>query len=87
MSFIDIAQILGNLGEFVGAIVIIATLIYLAMQVRQNSEMIRVNAIATNLQLSSSMVTTITGSRENAEYWLKGESEFESLDKVDRARL
>jgi hypothetical protein len=34
----DSAQLLGNLGEFIGSIVIIATLIYLAMQVRQNSE-------------------------------------------------
>ncbi len=37
MSFMDIAQLLGNLGEFIGAIVIIATLIYLAMQVKQNT--------------------------------------------------
>jgi len=37
MSFMDTAQLLGNLGEFVGAIVIVATLIYLAMQVRQNT--------------------------------------------------
>ncbi len=37
MSLMDIAQFLGNLGEFIGAIVIVATLIYLAMQVRQNT--------------------------------------------------
>ena len=37
MSFMDIAQLLGNLGEFIGAIVIVATLIYLAMQVKQNT--------------------------------------------------
>jgi len=37
MSFMDTAQLLGNLGEFIGAIVIVVTLIYLAMQVRQNT--------------------------------------------------
>ena len=37
MSLMDVAQLLGNLGEFIGAIVIIATLIYLAMQVKQNT--------------------------------------------------
>jgi hypothetical protein len=37
MSFMDTAQILGNLGEFIGAIVIVATLIYLTLQVRQNT--------------------------------------------------
>jgi CRISPR/Cas system-associated protein Cas5 (RAMP superfamily) len=87
MSFMDTAQLLGNLGEFIGAIVIVATLIYLAMQIRQNSELIKINGVATNLQLANSMVTTITSSRENAEYWLKRESEFESLDEVDRVRL
>jgi hypothetical protein len=37
MSFMDTAQLLGNLGEFIGAIVIVATLIYLTLQVRQNT--------------------------------------------------
>jgi hypothetical protein len=87
MSFMETAQLLGNLGEFIGSIVIVATLIYLAMQIRQNSELIKVNAAAINLQMGNSMVTTITSDRVNAEYWLKGESEFNSLDAVDRARL
>jgi len=87
MSFMDTAQVLGNLGEFVGAIVIIATLIYLSIQVRQNSELIRVSAVASSAQLSNSMVATISNSRENAEYWIKGDSEFESLDRVDQIRL
>ena len=37
MSFVEIAQLLGGLGEFIGAIVIVITLIYLALQVRQNT--------------------------------------------------
>ena len=32
---------LGALGEFVGAIAVVATLIYLAIQVRQNTGMMR----------------------------------------------
>ena len=34
MTFIGLSEILGNLGEFVGAIAVFATLIYLAVQVR-----------------------------------------------------
>jgi len=87
MTLLDTAQLLGNVGEFVGGILIVVTLIYLAMQIRQNSDLIKVNGAAINLQVSNSMVTTITCSRENAEYWLKGDSAFESLDEVDRVRL
>lgn len=34
---------LGNLGEFLGAIGVIVTLVYLAVQVRQNTRMMRAN--------------------------------------------
>ena len=37
MSLMEIAQLLGNLGEFIGAIVIVITLIYLTTQVKQNT--------------------------------------------------
>jgi hypothetical protein len=35
-----IAQLLGNYGEFFGAIAVVATLIYLAVQIRQNTRQI-----------------------------------------------
>jgi len=37
MTLMDTAQLLGNVGEFIGAIVIVITLIYLALQIRQNT--------------------------------------------------
>jgi len=37
MTLMDTAQLLGNVGEFVGAIVIVITLLYLALQIRQNT--------------------------------------------------
>ena len=38
MTFIELSEVLGNLGEFVGAIAVVATLAYLALQVRHNSK-------------------------------------------------
>jgi hypothetical protein len=38
MTLIDTAQLLGNFGEFVGAIAVVATLVYLAIQVRLGRE-------------------------------------------------
>ena len=37
MSTLEISQLLGNYGEFVAAIAIVVTLIYLAVQIRQNT--------------------------------------------------
>ncbi len=37
MDLMDTAQLLGNFGEFVGAIAVVATLGYLALQIRQNT--------------------------------------------------
>lgn len=41
MSALEFSQLLGNYGEFVGAIAIVITLFYLAIQVRQNTRMMR----------------------------------------------
>ena len=41
MSALELSQLLGGYGEFVGAIGIVVTLIYLAIQVRQNTRMMR----------------------------------------------
>jgi len=37
MDHQEFAQLLGNYGEFVGAIAVVATLGYLALQIRQNT--------------------------------------------------
>ncbi len=42
-------QDLGNIGEFVGALGVVASLIYLALQIRQNTRQLRNNARAIRL--------------------------------------
>ena len=49
MSFSEIARILGNLSEFIGAIVIVASPIYLAVQVKQNTEHLKIRVPAVRL--------------------------------------
>ena len=41
MSLLDVSQMLGNFGEFFGAIAVVVTLIYLAGQLRQNTRALR----------------------------------------------
>jgi hypothetical protein len=55
---------LGALGEFVGAFAVVATLIYLALQIRQNSAMLKQNhefSRASILQESNVMYSTFRG--------------------------
>ena len=62
MELMDVAQLLGNFGEFVGAIAVVATLGYLAVQVHKNSVATRASTnaavadafIELNLVLASS---------------------------------
>ena len=51
------AEILGNYGEFVGAIAVVATLIYLALQVRQSKVQIHQNSELVREQLAQSRWT------------------------------
>ena len=41
MDIQDLAQLLGNFGEFFGAIAVVTTLAYLAVQIRQNTNALR----------------------------------------------
>ncbi len=46
MTLMDTAQLLGNFGEFVGAIAVVGTLIYLAIQVRHSKGSVDANTQA-----------------------------------------
>jgi len=46
----SLAQLLGNYGEFVGAIAVVVTLAYLALQVRHSKEATEANTKSLNLQ-------------------------------------
>ena len=43
MTLMETAQLLGNFGAFVGAIAVVGTLVYLAIQVRHSQEAMRAN--------------------------------------------
>jgi hypothetical protein len=75
------------LAEIVGVVLIVASLIYVAQQMRQNTNMMRSNAASEFLERDFNVVTSMIESREVGELWVKGERDFESLDQVDRHRI
>jgi hypothetical protein len=100
MDHQEIAQLLGNYGEFVGAIGVITTLVYLAIQVRQSSVLLANNntAIEESTKLAkvaamdrySESVSRWRGrlveNAEIAELWHKAISD-ETVQGVEQVRL
>ena len=81
-----ILDTLGNLGDFIGGIAVIATLAYLAFQMRQNTETVRANSVR---ELTESILRA-TGAlieAENAEVYLRGTQSYSSLTVEERFRF
>ena len=53
MSYLEVTAILGNVGEFVGSIAVLATLIYLAVQVRQSRDLLKKQEVIAMSQVYS----------------------------------
>jgi len=78
---------LAALAQIVASVAVVASLIYVAKQLGQNSAMMRIAASNERLQRDWDLVTDLIQSREITDIWLKGESELESLNESDRTRL
>ena len=70
---------LGNLGEFVGGLAVIATLIYLALQIRQNSNLLRRAAAESAASGAAASIGLAAQSPENAAIYHKG---LEAISKM-----
>ena len=67
MDLMSMAQLLGNLGEFVGAIAVVATLIYLALQIRHNTAAQRTSSVWAMTQVFNQTHTSIVEHADVAE--------------------
>ena len=78
---------LAYVSQIIGVIGVIASLVYVARQLRLNTEQVRIDA-ATNYSLWVDQIFSRTATdREFAQVWQKGGSDFASLDEVDKARI
>jgi len=75
------------LGEIVAAVAVVASLVYVARQLGQNTDMMRARASSERVARDTELSATVSNSQEFAELWVKGGAEFESLSEVERTRL
>jgi len=80
-------QDLGNLGEFIGSIAVVMTLIYLARQIRQSSDASRLAALNTALDVHVGQIAELTATGEAAELFRKFCTDPDGLSLNDRARV
>ena len=66
---------LGNIGEFVGAIGVVASLIYLALQIRHNTNSVQGSVELENARGASEFLTTVAENPELGRIWRLGLSQ------------
>ena len=77
---------LGNVGEFIAAIATLVTLIYLAVQIRQNTRAVRSTAFQQVVDSFSEISLELGLNREISEIFNRADSGLSSLDAVERRR-
>ena len=80
-------QDLGALGELVAAFATIATLLYLAVQIRQNNRNLHETTSASVNQGWSSINSRLSSDEQFAEIFIRGREDLKALDPVELERF
>ena len=78
---------LAAIAEILGAIGVLASLIYLAVQIRQNTIWLRQQAFQLSTNEVRHWAMQFSGSQQNAELFLRGQRDHGSLDATERLQF
>ena len=87
MTLMETAQLLGNFGEFVGAIAVVATLTYLAVQIRQSTRTNQHTAFHEALRDQATAINLLSTHAELSVIIFKGLADFDSLPEDEQRRF
>ncbi len=80
-------EAISAIGEWVGTIIVIITLVYLARQIHLNTVTNRVAGITGIADAAREIHFTLAGDRDTARVFLDGVSNPDRLDEIDRGRF
>ena len=86
MTLMDTAQLLGNFGEFVGAIAVVVTLLFLSFQVRQGARAQR-SATLQSWVGQSAVNNEMLATSDILQVAMKARGGLKELDETERARF
>jgi hypothetical protein len=80
-------EAVGAIGELVGAIAVIITLLYLAVQIRQNSQAVKNSAAQTLLSEANGSLRVAASDPGTARAVILGQTLFDELSEEERAQF
>ena len=94
MSIFELSELLGNFGEFFGALLLFASLLYIGIQVKQNTAVSRAQIYQARADAIQEMFIFLAGSPELADLYRTvlvdgefDEDKLEGLSELDSQRL
>lgn len=78
---------LGAIGEIIGAVAVFATLVYLAVQIRQNTGAVRAAALNSSVVVVTDIRAKLFGDPNLTDIYIRGLDDPDSLNVVDKARF
>lgn len=80
-------ETLGNLGDFIGGIAVIVSLAYLALQIRQNTRMLRASALSATTQTYISFNQLLGSDPLAARVFQVGLEDFSALTETEQRQF
>ena len=87
MTGMEITEVLGNLGDFIGGPLLIATLVYLAIQVRHTARFAETQYHRDVVTLNAPILDWIARDADLASIYRRGIQDWDALDVDERMRL
>ena len=87
MPFTEQIAVLGNIGEFLGSVLVFVTLIYLAIQTRNINKQSQAEARYAFVDAMAEINVGIGQSKQTASVWRRGLESVESLDEDERMQF
>ena len=78
---------IGAIGEVVGAVAVLATLLYLGKQIKNNTKEVRADNVHRVTDSFNAINLTIFQNEEVAELWLKGITDYSSMSDTEKLRF
>jgi hypothetical protein len=78
---------LGNIGDFIGGIAVVVSLIYLAFQIRRNTLSIQASTIQSATEASTEIMELMAREPDLLSLFHAGTHDFEALSELDRLRF